>query len=237
MKPNRCNIFLMKLLKYFLTFIGVFLGFSNTLFAQYGSWEDNLNTFTIKGKVMSAQDNKPIKNIKINKVKTNQDGEFFYQDESAFRKILLEVTDIDAEANGDYIPIDTTIRYNSTDTVYLELYLHHKQKLEDYLNENKMPKSADEQEINWIGIYYTTQSYLEIKTSQIPQKIYLATSGSEIPFKESKENKIYLYKETIFLLIDKDNYKNSDFQLFIEDAKYEIEKKTNKNSGIIIIKS
>jgi len=230
--------FKFKFLKYILTFLGVFLGFSNTIFAQYGNWVDYMNNFKIRGRVFSESTQTTIPNLKINNTVTNKDGEFVIEQQTYDNYIDLFIEDIDGNENGSYAALDSTIIFKEWSEISFDIYLKKEPDIDQYLkNNNDIPLTFDDETIDYLDFVYINNNYISIKCDK-KDIIYINNK----PFDPSKFSLIdskyvvMLDQEKNYLVVDKKNYESKDYDLIINEQKFNIKKAKKKHSGIIIVK-
>lgn len=125
----------------FLSLIGMFLGFTSEVLAQYGA---PVYFFTVKGNVKDIECRNPVKNAKVKLVnrqtnteyeaRTDSLGNFTFIEESDFYspEYLLKIEDADGKANGQFKTFESKApltsqrgyRFNEAkDTIPPDIYL------------------------------------------------------------------------------------------------------------------
>lgn len=149
----------LKFLAFVLLTIGMLVGFTTKIIAQYGAPVVN---FFMKGKVYSKTTQQPISDISIQQTmgsstSTNQNGEFSmpaYIDWGA--KLEFMVEDVDGDENGAYKSkvISLNEQIKRSDTLNLNFYLEDEALIQDIVKENNFPTKLNEKEIVYKDILY-----------------------------------------------------------------------------------
>ncbi len=111
------NTFILRYLSSFLALIGLLIGFTSKVMAQYGAPP---SSFKITGKIKSAETSKPIPNIQVSLLNSEFGNKIFVKSDSLGRfniktrsysidndTLVLKAEDIDGALNGGYFNSDS----------------------------------------------------------------------------------------------------------------------------------
>jgi len=227
----------LKFLTVVLLTIGMLVGFTTKIIAQYGA---PVVDFFMKGKIRSSVTNNPIPNIQMTqhgRTSTDENGEFgFYilKDWGAVPVIYIE--DIDGDLNGKFQDKIIFIEEkNRDDTVEFNIFLEPEKSIDMIVEENNFPTTFNNKEIIYKEILYLAdQNWVEIrpKKTRYYGSVYLngKTITQQQRFNDVMSFELDSFNEVNYFFVDiNSNSDNSEIIQFSYNFE-SIELKQTKNS-------
>ncbi len=164
----------LKFLAFVLSTIGIIVGFSNKIIAQYGA---PMVDYFIKGRVVAEETNAPISNIFVgtsmsqgDSIFSNEMGEFELHGVTDWgREINCRAKDVDGEKNGEFIPEYTQVG-NEGDTVEVVFHMKEVQTIDEIIKENNFPSEHEDKKINYKEIIYVPNRKFFVRALPVSKK-------------------------------------------------------------------
>ncbi len=241
----------LKFMSFLLTTLGLFLGFSQKVIAQYGV---PMVQYLLKGTVYSKANQKPIKGIFMGTL----NGDSVFTDKRGYFEKQIYVNDYDTHAsvfasdidgmkNGAYEP--TEQQFKITDDISeISVYLDEFVTVETLINEKIIPSTFEDKPIKYLKKVYAERRYswntISAVSHEHTPQIRVNNTGKqiELPKFENGELSFSVQVDSIYSILvieitDSSQVQN-DYLLKMQTrfAEYEIPLKSNTEQiyGIII---
>jgi len=172
------RFYYLKIATFLLTTIGLLVGFSTKIIAQYGA---PVVKFFMKGKVFAQNTNKPIPQVYVaqhfgDEAYTDVNGNYFltvYSDFGAETNFFVE--DQDGTLNGEFSP--KIMSFNSPskgDTLNVDIYLNERASIQDIVKSNNLPTEFNGKQIIYKKVIYFSNQTNDLTITSLNDNSYEA---------------------------------------------------------------